>query len=82
MKVNNAKKAVIICASPESSFYSRTLKLIIEKNDFDECIIICAADITVLDSTSITLQEKENSYGKLKNDTNDWMNVQNKAVVR
>lgn len=67
---------MIISTSTDSLFYQRTLKLIIEKNDFEKCLVICTAHNKVLNYTSILPDdpEKVNSYDTLKDDILHWMN--------
>lgn len=79
--MKNAKKAVLISASPESSFYDKTLRMIIEKNDFEEFVIVCAACPDILNLTSIESND-ENNYEKLKNNVVKWMERNNPKVNR
>ncbi|OXU28463.1 hypothetical protein TSAR_011460 [Trichomalopsis sarcophagae] len=75
LKAKGAKQAVIISTSTDSLFYQRTLKVIIEKNDFENCIVICTAHKKVLHYTSTIPDDmlKESSYDTLKGDILHWM---------
>lgn len=66
---------MIISTSTDSMFYQRTLKVIIEKNDFENCIVVCTAHKKVLRYTSILPDDmlKESSYDTLKGDILYWM---------
>lgn len=67
---------MIISTSTDSLFYQRTLKLIIEKNEFEKCSVVCTAHKKILNYTSILPDdlEKESSYDTLKEDILHWMN--------
>ncbi|XP_014213803.1 sec1 family domain-containing protein 2-like [Copidosoma floridanum] len=76
LKAKGAKKAVIISTSTDSLFYQRTLKLIIEKNDFEKCLVVFTAHEKVLQYTSMIPDDlmRESSYDILKGDIIHWMN--------
>ncbi|KAJ8682740.1 hypothetical protein QAD02_018532 [Eretmocerus hayati] len=76
LHAKGAKNAVIISTSTDSVFYQRTLKLIIDKNDFEKCIIVCTAHKKILSYTSAQTSdtEQESSYDNLKGDILHWMN--------
>ena len=67
---------MIISTSTDSLFYQRTLKLIIDKNKFDKCSVICTAHKKVLNYRSILPDDmqNENSYDTLMGDILYWMN--------
>ncbi|XP_012287131.1 sec1 family domain-containing protein 2 isoform X2 [Orussus abietinus] len=79
VRVKGTKKAVIIYTSADPIFYQRTLKMIIEKNTFESCIIICAVHYGILNYASIFPVEEESSYNKLKEDVLNWMSTRNPA---
>ncbi|XP_011498041.1 PREDICTED: sec1 family domain-containing protein 2-like [Ceratosolen solmsi marchali] len=76
VQAKGAKKAVIISTSKNACIYQNTLKLIIDKNNFEKCIIICTVNQTILNYTSVSpnCEENENSYDALKRDILYWMN--------
>lgn len=55
--------------------------MIIQKNTFDNCTIVCAIHQTVLQYTSIIPVEGENSYDKLKENILAWINETNVTQV-
>lgn len=73
VKVQGTTKAVIIITSIDPAFYQRTLNLIIQKNNFDQCTIVCAVHHSILQYTSIFPDKNENSYEKLKENILNWM---------
>ncbi|XP_058791912.1 sec1 family domain-containing protein 2-like [Phymastichus coffea] len=76
LKAKNVSKAVIISTSTDSLFYQRTLKLIIEKNNFEKCSVVCTAHKKILNYISVNPGdlERENSYDTLRGDILSWMN--------
>ncbi|KAL7288577.1 hypothetical protein TKK_0017316 [Trichogramma kaykai] len=77
LKAKNATKALIISTSTDTLFYQRTLKVIIEKNNFQKCYVVCTAHKKILQYTSIKTNddiESANSYDSLKDDILYWMN--------
>ena len=81
MKVHGTTKAVIIVTSADQSFYQRTLKMIIEKNNFETCVIICTAHFTILTYPGPPLSKDENSYDRLSANVLSWMNTKNPEKV-
>ncbi|KAK0098398.1 hypothetical protein PV326_008830 [Microctonus aethiopoides] len=73
VRVQGTAKAVIIITSIDPAFYQRTLNLIIQKNNFDQCTIVCAVHHSILQYTSIFPDQNENSYEKLKENILNWM---------
>ncbi|XP_034944941.1 sec1 family domain-containing protein 2-like [Chelonus insularis] len=73
VKVHGTDKAVIITTSIDSAFYHRTLNIIIQKNTFDTCTIICAIHHSILPYTS-GLEGDDNSYEMLKKNILSCMN--------
>ncbi|XP_015108563.1 sec1 family domain-containing protein 2 [Diachasma alloeum] len=67
VKVQNTKKAVIIITSSDPAFYERTLHTIIEKNTFENCVIVCAVHSTVFNC------DGEEHYEKLREQVSGWM---------
>ncbi|XP_070511572.1 sec1 family domain-containing protein 2 isoform X2 [Cardiocondyla obscurior] len=73
-KVQNCKKTVIISTSTNLAFYQRTVKMILEKNEFEDCTIITAAHSSVLNYEDTVPPEERIDYVKLKKDVKSWMN--------
>ncbi|XP_063984399.1 sec1 family domain-containing protein 2-like [Diachasmimorpha longicaudata] len=67
VKVQNTKKAVIIITSSDPAFYERTLHTIIEKNTFENCVIVCAVHSTVFNC------DGEEHYENLREKVLEWM---------
>ncbi|XP_043276371.1 sec1 family domain-containing protein 2-like [Venturia canescens] len=77
VRVHGTTKAVIVVTSADQSFYQRTLKLIIEKNSFDNCTIVCAVHFTIFKYTSLFADGDENSYEQLRQHVLSWMRMKN-----
>ncbi|XP_015586357.1 sec1 family domain-containing protein 2 [Cephus cinctus] len=75
--VTDSSKAVLIYTSTDPLFYQRTLKLIIEKNTFNCCVVVCAVHSSILNYTSLSEIGEDDSYDKLKKDILSWMNFRN-----
>ncbi|KAH0951848.1 hypothetical protein HN011_000429 [Eciton burchellii] len=73
VKVKNCKRAVIISTSINPAFYQRTVKMIMEKNAFDNCTIVTAAHSSVLTYEDTVPAEDRIEYIKLKRDVKSWM---------
>ncbi|XP_071560548.1 sec1 family domain-containing protein 2 [Temnothorax nylanderi] len=73
IKVQNCKKVVIISTSTNLTFYQRTVKMILEKNEFEHCTIITAAHSSVLNYEDTVSLEDRVDYAKLKRDVKSWM---------
>ncbi|CAL7948136.1 unnamed protein product [Xylocopa violacea] len=73
-QVKDVKKAVIISTSGDPAFYQRTIKMILAKNVFENCIVFSGAPCctTINHSGTLTAEEKL-SYVKLKKDIKTWM---------
>ena len=82
MKANGTTKAVFISTSAESSFYRRTLRIILEKNNFTECIIICAAHSSILDYSTILPLADEMNYDEPKQQAFNWVDEKYETQVK
>lgn len=69
---------MFIITSPDSSFYKRTLKIIIDKNTFEDCTIVCAVHNTIL---KYSLNENDDQYEILKHDILTWMKNKSSTVI-
>lgn len=81
VKVQNCKKVVIISTSTNLAFYQRTMKMILEKNTFEDCTIITAAHSSVLNYEDTVPLEDRIDYAKLKRDVKSWMHSKQLQVM-
>lgn len=72
-EVRTAKKAVVISTSDDLAFYRRTIKMILAKNAFESCTILCAAPPRGSDYYLSLAAEGTLDYSKLRNDVKEWM---------
>ncbi|KAG7197737.1 hypothetical protein KM043_001562 [Ampulex compressa] len=76
-KVQGTKRAVIVTTSVDTAFYRRTVKMIIEKNAFEVCIVISAAQSNLMNFSSDTSGEDNANYRKMKREIEHWMRANN-----
>ncbi|KAF3427320.1 hypothetical protein E2986_00335 [Frieseomelitta varia] len=72
-EVKNTKKAVIISTSGDPAFYQRTIKMILAKNMFQNCIVYCSVPCSTINNMEILPVEEKLDYIKLKKDIKVWM---------
>ncbi|KAG6798182.1 sec1 family domain-containing protein 2 isoform X1 [Apis mellifera caucasica] len=76
VEVKDVKKAVIISTSSDPTFYQRTIKMILTKNIFQNCIVYCSVPCCTVNHLGSSIEEKLN-YNKLKKDIKIWMTSRN-----
>lgn len=81
VKVQNCKKVVIISTSTNPAFYQRTVKMILEKNAFEDCTIITAAHPSILNYEDTIPLEDRADYAKLRRDVKSWMHSNQQLQV-
>ncbi|XP_017757296.1 PREDICTED: sec1 family domain-containing protein 2-like isoform X2 [Eufriesea mexicana] len=77
VEVKDAKKAVIISTSGDPAFYQRTIKMIMAKNVFQNCIVYCSVPCCTIDPLGISSVEEKLNYTKLEKDIKIWMMSKN-----
>lgn len=55
--------------------------MIIEKNTFESCCIVCAAHFTILNYTGLLPSQDDNSYDRLRENVLRWMSAKNLSKV-
>ncbi|XP_068969221.1 sec1 family domain-containing protein 2-like isoform X1 [Bombus flavifrons] len=84
VEVKDTKKAVIISTSGDPAFYQRTIKMILAKNTFQNCIVYCSVPCSTINHLGTLSAEEKLDYNKLKKDIKVWMtsgNLSQEPVV-
>ncbi|KAK1119372.1 hypothetical protein K0M31_013206 [Melipona bicolor] len=76
-EVKDTKKAVVISTSGDPAFYQRTIKMILAKNTFQNCIVYCSVPCSTINNMEILPAEEKLDYVKLKKDIKVWMTLGN-----
>lgn len=76
-EVKNTEKAVVISTSGDPAFYQRTIKMILAKNTFQNCIVYCSVPCSTINNMEILPAEEKLDYVKLKKDIKVWMTLEN-----
>lgn len=76
-EVKNTEKAVVISTSGDPAFYQRTIKMILAKNTFQNCIVYCSVPCSTINNMEILPTEEKLDYVKLKKDIKVWMTLEN-----
>ena len=79
--MKDTKKAVIISTSGDPAFYQRTIKMILAKNMFQNCIVYCSVPCSTINNMEILSVEEKLDYIKLKRDIKVWMTSGNPSQV-
>ncbi|XP_016921753.2 sec1 family domain-containing protein 2 isoform X2 [Apis cerana] len=77
IEVKDVKKAVIISTSSDPAFYQRTIKMILTKNIFQNCIVYCSVPCCTVNHLGTSSIEEKLNYNKLKKDIKIWMTSRN-----
>ncbi|KOX67720.1 Sec1 family domain-containing protein 2 [Melipona quadrifasciata] len=76
-EVKDTKKAVVISTSGDPAFYQRTIKMILAKNTFQNCIVYCSVPCSTTNNMEILPAEEKLDYVKLRKDIKVWMTLGN-----
>lgn len=79
--MKDVKKAVIISTSSDPAFYQRTIKMILTKNIFQNCVVYCSVPCCTVNHLGTSFIEEKLNYNKLKKDIKIWMTSKNLSQV-